>query len=119
MRRDAGTTAAPGEAGFASIVVRPERAGVAHSVERNLAKVEVAGSKPVSRSSGTYSKSGEVGSAARVAALERLRAELAPEIRGQLLVQPVVEVADVAVARHLQDDASGRPAEHRLEVLLE
>jgi hypothetical protein len=25
-------------------------AGVAHSVERNLAKVEVAGSKPVSRS---------------------------------------------------------------------
>src|SRR5262249_37610028 len=26
------------------------RAGVAHSVERNLAKVEVAGSKPVSRS---------------------------------------------------------------------
>ncbi len=36
-------------------------AGVAHSVERNLAKVEVAGSKPVSRSNpflelGTRSK---------------------------------------------------------------
>src|SRR5207302_295504 len=34
------------------------RAGVAHLVERDLAKVEVAGSKPVSRSSTNLSKKG-------------------------------------------------------------
>src|SRR5438270_7362786 len=57
-----GSRAVPARAGYLASTRREKLgrvggrdAGVAHSVERNLAKVEVAGSKPVSRSISSYS----------------------------------------------------------------